>query len=65
MFLAQNKMAEGGTRTESGDSVDVSCFSSQIGPSCLHVKLCHCPDLVSTCIFVRLTGIYNIINKGT
>ena len=34
VFFEQNKMAKGGIRnTATGDSIDVSCFYSHIGPS--------------------------------
>ena len=36
-FFEQNKMAEGGIRNyPTGDTVDVSCFYSHIGPSGIH-----------------------------
>ena len=46
VFFEQNKMAEGGIRnTNTEHSVGVSCFYSHKGPSWIHVKLCHWPDL--------------------
>ena len=58
VFFEQNKMAEEGIRnTTTGDSVGVSCFYSNKGPSRILVKLCHCPDLVSAYDFC-LIGLY-------
>ena len=49
MFL-KNKIAYGNGKTiYAGDSVDVSCFDSNVGQSETHVLLTHCLDFVSVC----------------
>ena len=54
-------MADGSQRnTDSGDSVNVSCFYSNVGPSRIHVYPCHSLDLGSAWNSFQSTGMYNI-----
>ena len=45
-----NKMANARiTNVDTGDSTDVSCIYSHVGPSGIHIQLSLCLDLVSAC----------------